>query len=366
MDFSAMLAYNLLITLLPIAVALFGILGLVLKNYPDAQREVKDKIINLFPSDNTTQTGIKQVKIINWYSIYKQFRYFFKVVDLAFNQLSRDAGLILAIGIFFALFGASRLFIAIDKCMTIIYRLPQRTFLRQNMLAFGMLFFFILIIPIILAASSAPAALLSIIPGGGGRFGTYLAGMIFSLIAAFIFFESIYWFVPNKKMSFRVTWCGALVAASTLELFIILFPLYVRRFMGNYAGKSTICDSLWKNISLFLLGQIGFAVILLLFFFYFATILILGAQINAFFFENYKPLVDGLGTYISQMHEEHGVGEARRPLCEQETDLQQHSVLPATTTMVGQVLHKKTWLNKLWPSKSASANQTERQEQNLA
>ncbi|CAF0761756.1 unnamed protein product [Rotaria sp. Silwood1] len=316
MDFSAMLAYNLLITLLPIAVALFGITGLVLKNYPDIQNEVKEKIIHFFPADNTTQSGIKQV------------------VDLAFDRLSKDAGLILAIGIFFALFGASRLFIAIDKCMTIVYRLPQRTFLRQNLLAFGMLFLFIIIIPIMLAASSAPAALISIIPGGGGRFGTFLAGMIFSLIFGFIFFESIYWFIPNKKMSFKVTWCGALVAACTLEIFIILFPLYVRKFMGNYAG------------------QIGFAVILLLFFFYFATILILGAQINAFFFEHYKPLIDGLGTYISRMHQEHGVGDPTRPLCENETDLQQHQ---SDTTTADQSLHGKRWLKKLWPSKITSA-----------
>ncbi|CAF2508931.1 unnamed protein product [Rotaria sp. Silwood2] len=308
MDFSAMLAYNLLIALLPIAVALFGITGLVLKNYPDTQKAVKNKIIHLFPADNTTQAGIQQV------------------VDLAFNQLSKDAGLILAIGVFFALFGSSRLFIAIDKCMTIVYRLPQRTFLRQNLLAFGMLFLFITIIPIMLATSSAPSALISIIPGGGCRFGTFLAGMVFSLIAGFIFFESVYWFIPNQKMSFKVTWCGALVAACTLEIFLILFPLYVRRFMGNYAG------------------QIGFAVILLLFFFYFATILILGAQINAFFFEHYKPLVDGLGTYISQMHQEHGVGDPSRPLSEDETDIR-----------TGQPPHRNALLEKLWPSKTASS-----------
>lgn len=88
-----------------------------------------------------------------------------------------------------------------------------------------------------LAASSAPSALIGIIPGGGGRFGTFIGGILFSLIVAFALFESIYWVVPNKKMSFQVTWCGALVAACTLEIFIILFPLYVRRFMGNYAGK---------------------------------------------------------------------------------------------------------------------------------
>jgi uncharacterized BrkB/YihY/UPF0761 family membrane protein len=63
LNFAAMLAYNLLIALLPIAVALFGILGLVLKNYPTAQEDVKHKIINSFPADNTTQSGIKQVNI---------------------------------------------------------------------------------------------------------------------------------------------------------------------------------------------------------------------------------------------------------------------------------------------------------------
>jgi uncharacterized BrkB/YihY/UPF0761 family membrane protein len=136
--------------------------------------------------------------------------------------------------------------------MTIIYRLPERTFLKQNILAFAMIFIFIIIVTIMLAASSAPSALLSIIPGGGGRFGTFLAGTVFSLGTGFILFESIYWFVPNKKMSFKVTWRGALVSACTLEIFIILFPLYVRRFMGNYAGKSIKYNVLWINLICFL------------------------------------------------------------------------------------------------------------------
>ena len=219
--------------------------------------------------------------------------------------MSSDAGLILAIGIIFALFGASRLVIAIDNCLTIVYRVPEREFLRENLLAIGMIFLFIILIPLMLAASSAPSALISFIPGGGGRFGTFLAGMLCSMLIAFVLFETIYWIVPNKKMSFRVTWCGALVAAATLEFFILLFPLYVRKFMGNYAG------------------QIGFAVILLLFLFYFATILILGAQINAFFFEHYEPLAEGLGTYISQMHEEHGVGAQSGALNDNENETEQ-------------------------------------------
>lgn len=124
--------------------------------------------------------------------------------------------------------------------MTIIYRLPERAFLKQNLLAIGMIFLFITIIPLMIAASSAPTALLSIIPDGGGSFGAYLAGFVSSLLIGFLFFEIIYWFVPNKKMSFKVTWCGALVAAGTLEIFILFFPLYTRYFMDNYAGKLII------------------------------------------------------------------------------------------------------------------------------
>ena len=74
-------------------------------------------------------------------------------MDLAFKQLSKDAGMILTIGIIFAIFGSSQLFIAIDKCMTIIYRVPERSFLRQNILALAMLFIFILLIPTMIAAS---------------------------------------------------------------------------------------------------------------------------------------------------------------------------------------------------------------------
>ncbi|UJR24819.1 hypothetical protein I4U23_006194 [Adineta vaga] len=327
LDFAGMLAYNLLVAVLPMAVALFGILGLVLNNYPDARQDIQNKIINSFTTDNMTRSGIEQI------------------VNLAFNQLSNDAGLILAIGIIFALIGSSRLFITIDQCMTIIYRLPERTLLRQNMLAFGMLFLFLFLIPVMLALSSAPTALLRIISDGRGQFGTYVAGIVFSTIVAFILFEVIYLLVPNKKMSFKITWCGALVAAGTLEIFIILFPLYVTQFMDNYAG------------------QIGFVVILILFFYYFATILILGAQINAYCFENYQPLSDSLGTYLSQMNGDHGVGDPHQPLCETESDIQQQ---PFPSTNENRSSQRNIWLNKLWPSRNAVSTGSERDRDNHA
>jgi len=134
------------------------------------------------------------------------------------------------------MFGSSRLFIAIDKCITIIYRLPERTFIRENLMAFGMLFIFIIIITVMLIASSVPSALMNTIAGDGARFGVFLVGILSSLSIAFVLFQTIYYLTPNKKMTFKKTWCGSLVAAIILEIFIILFPLYVRQFMSNYAG----------------------------------------------------------------------------------------------------------------------------------
>ncbi len=118
-----------------------------------------------------------------------------------------------------------------------------------------------------------------------------------------------------------------------------------------------------RSICFFFIGQIGFAVILLIFLYYFATILILGAQINAFFFENYKPLVDGLGTYINQMHVEHGADDANRPLINDETDDRRRSSGTTTTTTASRTPHRNVWLNKLWPSKTTS---TDEQEENNA
>jgi uncharacterized BrkB/YihY/UPF0761 family membrane protein len=56
-----MLAYSLLVAILPIAITVLGFAGLILKDNPQGQQDIKDKIIDSFPADNTTQNGIKQV-----------------------------------------------------------------------------------------------------------------------------------------------------------------------------------------------------------------------------------------------------------------------------------------------------------------
>ena len=274
--FSGMLAFNLLIALLPMAITLFGILGIILSNHPHLRDRMRNKIIDTFPPK--ANDGLRAI------------------MNMAFRKLQHDAGVILALGLLFAIIGSSRLFIAIDRCLTIIYRVEERRFVQKYLLAVCMLLLFLILIPLMIAASSAPSILLNVIPNAGGRFGTYIAGLVTSLFFSFILFEIIYLIIPNKKMKFKQTWCGSIVAAGALQLFMILFPLYVRKCMNSYTG------------------QIGFAVILLLFLFYAAVILILGAQINAFFFEHIQPLPVSLGSFVSTLAREYHEKEARQPL----------------------------------------------------
>ena len=91
----------------------------------------------------------------------------------------------------------------------------------------------------------------------------------------------------------------------------------------------------------FSLGQIGFAVILIFFFYYFAIILIVGAQINAHFFEKHPPFDSPLGTYLSELNGQHS----------NSTELlhNDNNAQPSSTTSATNQQRKTGWMNKLWP-----------------
>lgn len=266
MNFAGLIAYNLLMAMLPIAIALIAILGAFLGD-PTIRNQIFTEITNVFPGLAAQQNAF----------------------DLASEQLGKSSGILWVIAILLAIFGGSRLFITIEACMDIIYRVRPRPIIRQNVMAIAMLLLFIILIPIMVFASAGPSLVFSVIqntplknvPGLNYLFG--LGGILGGFIASFILLESIYVVVPNQRISWRHSWRGAVIAAVALTLFFILFPFYTSRFLGGYAG------------------QIGFAVILLLFFYYFAVILLLGAEVNAYFSENVRPLPNDLATFVSTM-----------------------------------------------------------------
>jgi len=292
MNFAGMLAYNLLMSIFPIALAILAITGLILGSHLDtsiihAIQQVLPKAV----SADVINSIIKKV-----YSI---------------------SGIIGIISVILAIFFGSRLFVTIQNCFSIIYHVRPRTAMMQNITAILMLLLFIILIPVMIAASGGPTLVLSILQKTPlqaiTHIGTllYIAGIAGGLLAAFILFEVIYLVMPNQRISFSRSWPGALIAAIALELYLLFFPYYASHFLGGYAG------------------QVGFAIILLVFFYYFAVILLVGAEVNAFFSEHVQPLPYDLATFLTTMT---GTLNKDRPVAESASHIDPKSANPAEQT----------------------------------
>ncbi len=266
-NLAGVLAYNLVMLMVPIALALLAALGVL--GTSSIRTTVIRQITSLFPGLSGQQNAL----------------------DLASRQLGQASGLLSALAVFSAILFGSLLFVVIEGCLDIIYRVRPRPFVRQFLTAIAMFIVFIILIPIMVFASAAPSILFSSlanlpllksIPGGSFIF-LGLGGILGGFIASFLFFEIMYLTIPNQKISWHASWRGAAIAAALLEIFLAIFPFVISIFFNTYAGP------------------VGFAVILLLFFYIFALILLLGAEVNAFFFEGVRPIPNDLVTFLSTM-----------------------------------------------------------------
>lgn len=253
------LAYSLLTTMFSIPFVLLPILSMVLRGLDSrVQDELITHLKSFFP--HAISSG--------------------DIIRTIFHQLSRVSGTTGIIVVILAILVGSRLFILFEKCLNAIYRVHPRKFFKRNFLAIGMFLLFIVLIIVlalimILASSLSPLALALVkrtpaahVPAIGYLFS--LAAVLSSLIVAGILFQTIYMVIPNRRIPFSKSWQGTLVAAGALQIYLSLFPLYATRFLGGY------------------IGQIGFAIILLAFFYYFGIILLLGAEVNAYFSEGIR------------------------------------------------------------------------------
>ncbi|MGH2480331.1 MAG: YihY/virulence factor BrkB family protein, partial [Ktedonobacteraceae bacterium] len=242
LNFASGLAYSLLMAMFPIVIALAAVVGFTSAS---AQNDLIAHLNALFPLIIGPQSP--------------------GVLNPVLTLLKKNAGFLSILAIVLAIVNGSRLFVAVEDYFDIIYHTTARPFWRQNGMAIGMLLIFIVLIPIMLLASSLS-----------------LGGFLGGLLASWLLFQAIYMVVPNQHISLRHSWPGALVAACALQIYVAIFPLYVRHFLGSYNGDA------------------GFAVILLLFFYYFAVILLLGAEVNAFYAEDIRGTPDNIAGLVHQ------------------------------------------------------------------
>ncbi|HEX6776793.1 MAG TPA: YihY/virulence factor BrkB family protein, partial [Ktedonobacterales bacterium] len=220
-NLSAMLAYNLLMTIIPILAMLLSIFGLVLGSLsPATEQQFINSITNGLPGGQT-------------------------LIQAALKRLAQSSGLFAVITIIVSAWFGSRLFITIEQCFGIIYRLPTRKFIRQNSIALSMMLIFVVLIPILLAVSSAPSFLSSavvdkLLPNATAtRIWLAVATAIAGFIVASALFLVIYSVVPNRPLRIQDAWRGALIAGLLLEIYDVAFPFYASHFLKPNSYGST-------------------------------------------------------------------------------------------------------------------------------
>ena len=255
------LAFSLLTALVPIAVLLLGIFGVFLGSL---DKSASNKLVSNIS------------KALQGSPLSSQ-----DVITSALHRLTSSSGLLIFVAVVVAIIFGSRLFTLMEMCFDVIYRLQPRSFVQKNLVAIVMLILFVIFTPILVLASTVPGFILSILQNaaiGDNNAVTSIFGVLSSLIVSFLLFEVFYVFIPNRAENaqsimhrFGTSWKGAVVAAVVLELMLLFFPTYIRLFTKGYVG------------------QIGLILAVVAFFYLFALIILLGAEVNAFFEEGVRP-----------------------------------------------------------------------------
>jgi len=249
-NLAGLLAYNFLMALFPLLLLLLAGCGLVLQVLsPRAELQLEHTLAAALPGSTGTV-----------------------LVQGVAAHLKKSVGLLLAVGLVAACLAGSRLFVTLEGCFGIIFRLRGRDPLRQNRMAFGMLALYLVIVPVVFLISILPTGLVALVdPRGQSPLGLGLSGgarLLVWFAAAVLFFGATYAFVPNRRghwRTWRRNWKGTVVAAVLLVLYEGLFRLYQQNLLhaDNYG---TIA---------------AFALVILLFLYYLAFILLLGAEVNS-------------------------------------------------------------------------------------
>jgi YihY family inner membrane protein len=246
---SGMVAYNLLLSVFPLALLALFVASQVLRS-ADIEQSIFDDLARLFPS--TAESTIENV----------------------LHRVESSSTSIGIVALVTSVWFGSSFWGALDTAFCRIYHVDCRTWLQQKRFALAMLG---LVLLFMVATVLVPAAQSLLVKGTQGLpFGldqvrAVLVGvtLLFTLLLIFGILCVVYWRVPNRSIPWRAIWPGALLATIAIAIVDYGFPLYL-------SGVSTIAK----------LGTtLVFIVIVLLWFYAIAIIILGGAVVNALRFE---------------------------------------------------------------------------------
>jgi YihY family inner membrane protein len=246
---SAMVAYNLLLSLFPLALLALFVAGRVLQS-GNLEDSVLHDLQRVFPTAAE------------------------RTLNSALDNVRNSSSAIGIVALVASIWIGSSFWGAIDTAFCRIYHVRCRSWLEQKRFALVMLLVVLLLMATTVLVPTAQALLVSgaaDLPFGLSKVHAliYATTIGASLTILFAVLCVIYWAVPNRFVPWRAVWPGALVATVAMALIDWAFPAYL-------SSISTI-------------AQIGttfvFVLIVLLWFYLLAIIILGGAVINALRFE---------------------------------------------------------------------------------
>jgi membrane protein len=246
---SAMVAYNLLLSIFPLALVALWVAGRVLRSH-ELQHSVLLDLQQLFPSaaESTLSAAIRRLE-----------------------QSSTTAGIIaVAVAAWFA----SSFWGALDTAFCRIYHRACRSWVRQKLFGLGM---FAVVLLFIIASVTVPAVQSLLVttqkdlPFGlsdvrGLVYGLSLVGGVAALFVALCVTYAI---VPAGRMPWRCVWPGALGATLAIGVLDYVFPLYLQNVSTLRVGTTFV-----------------FVLIALVWFYALSLIVLAGAVVNELRFEH--------------------------------------------------------------------------------
>jgi len=251
---ASMVAYNLLLSVFPVALVALFIAGRVLRS-PEVQDSVLVDLEQLFPSaaENTLSDAVRRLQ-----------------------ESSTTTGIAALVA---AVWFASSFWGALDTAFCRIYHRTCRSWVRQKLFALGM---FAVVLLFIVASVAVPALQGVVVAGQRDLpFGlSDVQGLVYGLslaagvVALFLALCATYKLVPKGPIPWRCVWPGALGATLAMGVVDYGFPLYLQNVSVLRAGTTFV-----------------FVLIALVWFYALAIILLAGAVVNELRFEHDRDAV---------------------------------------------------------------------------
>jgi len=240
---AGMVAYNLLLSIFPVALIALFVTGQVL-SAPRLESTVLNDLQELFPSATST------------------------TLSEALREIRESSTTVGIVALVTSLWFGASFWGALDTAFCQIYRLPCRSWVRQKLFGLAMLglvvLFFIATVAVPAVQSLLFAGAKDLPFGLSGRDTLWTLSLIAGLVINFAALVTIYRTVPNTAVAWHGVWPGAVSATVAIGIVDYGFPVYLKN-VSAFAGLRT---------------TLVFVLIVLIWFYALAIIILGGAVVN--------------------------------------------------------------------------------------